>query len=102
MSNYLEYQKQITTLQELAGQARHEEVIEARKQIRELMKKYRLKPADLTQIKDKNLSAAQRRSVNAKYRDPASGKTWSGRGRTPRWLDGLNREEFLIPQGSNS
>jgi DNA-binding protein H-NS len=24
--------------------------------------------------------------VAAKYRDPASGKTWSGRGLKPRWL----------------
>jgi DNA-binding protein H-NS len=31
-----------------------------------------------------------------KYRDPASGKTWSGRGRTPRWLDGKNSSDFLI------
>lgn len=31
-----------------------------------------------------------------KYRDPQSGATWTGRGRAPRWLDGKNRDEFLI------
>lgn len=31
-----------------------------------------------------------------KYRDPASGKTWTGRGRTPRWLDGKDANEYLI------
>jgi DNA-binding protein H-NS len=29
------------------------------------------------------------------YRNPATGKTWSGRGRAPRWIDG-NRDEYLI------
>lgn len=39
--------------------------------------------------------------VPPKYRDPATGQTWSGRGRTPRWLtsaeaDGEHRDSFLI------
>ncbi|MBF3536347.1 H-NS histone family protein [Burkholderia pseudomallei] len=32
----------------------------------------------------------------AKYRDPASGAVWSGRGRAPRWIAGQDRENFLI------
>jgi DNA-binding protein H-NS len=31
-----------------------------------------------------------------KYRDPATGATWSGRGRPPRWLKDKKRERFLI------
>jgi DNA-binding protein H-NS len=27
-------------------------------------------------------------AVAAKYRDPVSGATWSGRGRRPKWFDG--------------
>jgi len=34
--------------------------------------------------------------VAPKYRDPVSGKTWTGRGMPPRWLDGQNRDDFLI------
>lgn len=34
--------------------------------------------------------------LEPKYRDPVSGKTWTGRGMPPRWLDGQNRDEFLI------
>ncbi|MFL9934238.1 H-NS histone family protein [Paraburkholderia sp. RL18-103-BIB-C] len=30
------------------------------------------------------------------YRDPASGQTWAGRGRPPMWIDGENRDEYLI------
>jgi DNA-binding protein H-NS len=30
-----------------------------------------------------------------KYRDPATGSTWSGRGKPPRWLQG-DRDAYLI------
>ena len=31
-----------------------------------------------------------------KYRDPATGDTWTGRGITPAWLRGLNPDNYLI------
>ena len=34
--------------------------------------------------------------VAAKFRDPETGKTWSGRGREPVWIKGKDREEFRI------
>ena len=34
--------------------------------------------------------------VAAKYRDPASGKEWSGRGLAPKWIAGRNKADFLI------
>jgi len=37
--------------------------------------------------------------VAPKYRDPETGKTWSGRGRVPRWLQAVARadwEQYLI------
>lgn len=30
-----------------------------------------------------------------KYRDPATGNTWNGRGKAPKWLQG-NRDDYLI------
>lgn len=46
-------------------------------------------------------AAPARKSLPAKYRDPVSGATWSGRGRTPRWIadaeaQGRSRDDFLI------
>ncbi|WP_420536683.1 H-NS family nucleoid-associated regulatory protein [Escherichia fergusonii] len=32
----------------------------------------------------------------AKYRDPKTGTTWSGRGRMPAWLVGKQLNRFLI------
>ncbi len=36
-------------------------------------------------------------SVGApKYRDPATGSTWTGRGKPPNWINGKDRESFQI------
>ena len=42
----------------------------------------------------------KRKGIKAKqkFRDPASGATWSGRGKEPAWIKGQNREDFLIPE----
>ncbi|NLD67768.1 MAG: H-NS histone family protein [Limnobacter sp.] len=42
-----------------------------------------------------------RKPVPPKYRDPETGATWSGRGRTPRWIvdaeqSGKDRSSFAI------
>jgi DNA-binding protein H-NS len=31
-----------------------------------------------------------------KYRDPATGATWTGRGKPPNWINGKDRDQFLI------
>jgi DNA-binding protein H-NS len=42
-----------------------------------------------------------RRKPDAKYQDPISGKTWSGRGKTPIWMKekiskGISKETFAL------
>jgi DNA-binding protein H-NS len=37
-----------------------------------------------------------KRSVVPKFRDLETGKTWTGRGMTPKWLVGKNRDDFRI------
>lgn len=34
--------------------------------------------------------------VEAKYINPLTGEKWSGRGKTPKWLEGKNRSDFEI------
>jgi DNA-binding protein H-NS len=46
-------------------------------------------------------SVALGTKVAPKYRDPASGRTWSGRGKTPTWLathiaSGRSKDEFAV------
>lgn len=39
-------------------------------------------------------------AVDAKYKNPETGETWSGRGRAPAWLDGANKDQFLMVASS--
>jgi len=96
MPTYQEYQEQIAKLQALAEQARQDELVEARRKVRELMDAHKLSPLDFAESNKKKKPAEKKGMVQAKYRDPDSGATWTGRGRAPRWLNGRNKEEFLI------
>jgi DNA-binding protein H-NS len=95
MKTYQEYQVQIAELQKLADAARAKETAAAREKIAAIMREHGLKYADLSTPAIVKGEKA-RTSVPAKYRDSASGKTWSGRGRAPKWLNGKERETYLI------
>ncbi|MBJ2139853.1 H-NS histone family protein [Delftia acidovorans] len=44
-----------------------------------------------------NSKAKKSASVGApKYRDPATGVTWTGRGKPPNWINGKDREQYQI------
>lgn len=80
----------------------------------DLMKALSITPAELATALEKGGSARRRgrpkqaraektpkRELPPKYRDPVSGKTWSGMGRTPFWIveadnKGVPRDQFLI------
>jgi DNA-binding protein H-NS len=96
MPTYQEYQEQIAKLQALAEQARQDELVEARRKVRELMDAHKLTPADFAEPNKTTRQAAKKGTVQAKYRDPDSGATWTGRGRAPRWLNGRAKDGFLI------
>ncbi|MCA8022750.1 H-NS histone family protein [Burkholderia metallica] len=40
--------------------------------------------------------ARKHQPARARYRDPETGATWSGRGRPPAWIDGKDRAPFEI------
>jgi DNA-binding protein H-NS len=54
-------------------------------QVRELMSQHGLTLADIG-ARATTAAAPVRGKVAAKYRDPATGQTWSGRGLQPNWL----------------
>ena len=60
-------------------------------QVRELIEAFDLTEDDLL-----GRAKSTRTPVAAKYRNPETGETWTGRGRAPRWMDGRSKEEFLI------
>ena len=59
---------------------------EAVAQVRALMAQYGLTLADIGGKGASAPRAATSKKVAAKYRDPATGATWSGRGLQPNWL----------------
>jgi len=44
-------------------------------------------------------SRDQRSKVRAKYKDPNSAATWTGRGRTPSWVQGICQNEGIDIDG---
>ena len=59
---------------------------EAIAKVRALMDEYGLTPADLSSKRGPKPTAGKGGKVAAKYRDTATGNTWSGRGLQPNWL----------------
>ncbi|WP_441295522.1 H-NS histone family protein [Massilia brevitalea] len=60
------------------------------------MDAHKLSPSDFAEPNKKAKQSEKKGMVQAKYRDPDSGATWTGRGRAPRWLNGRDKEKFLI------
>jgi DNA-binding protein H-NS len=66
--------------------AQKEDRSEAISKIRALMAEYGLTATDLVVKRGPKSSSGKGPRVAAKYRDVATGDTWSGRGLQPRWL----------------
>jgi DNA-binding protein H-NS len=102
-------EKRIAALQKTAEKLRTKDKGPAIKAILAMMAKHDISVSDL-RVEGKvvaKMKRSIRKPVAAKYEDPKSGKTWTGRGRTPRWLSGAeaagtSRDQFLIrrPAGS--
>ena len=80
-------------MRQQAEQARLAEQAVALEQIRALIIEHKLLPSDLGfTMPDKRYPT----TVAAKYRDPSTGVTWSGRGRAPKWIQGEDRAKYEI------
>ena len=95
MSTYSEIQAQIAELTRQAEAARSSELASAKSQIFAIMKEYGLTAADLGGSQ-KAKNSKVREPIAIKYKDPQSGATWTGRGRAPLWLNGKNKDDFLV------
>ncbi|WP_447915891.1 H-NS histone family protein [Delftia acidovorans] len=74
-----------------AAQAEHK--AEGIAQASALIGEYGLTAADVFPPQGKK---AKGRVGAPKYRDPATGATWTGRGKPPNWINGKDRGQFLI------
>lgn len=104
MATYKQLMAQKEALEAQLAEVRANEVAGVIEQIRGLMADYGLSVEDIQQTRRRGRPAGStagkataKEPLPAKYRDPKTGKTWSGRGRAPAWL-GKNLNRFLIAE----
>lgn len=95
MTSYAEYVEQIAKLQSLAETARKDEINGAIQKIKDLMQLHGVTVDDLSSG-TRSKAAKAKGTVAPQFKNPESGETWTGRGRSPRWLEGKDKEAFRI------
>jgi DNA-binding protein H-NS len=95
MATYKQLTAQLEKLHEEVAAAREKEVSEAIADIKAKIETYGLTAAELG-FRVGRAKVGRKTPLPAKYRNPKTGETWSGRGRAPAWLAGKNKERFLI------
>ena len=86
MASLSELLAQRAALEIQIEQTQREERSEAIARVKTLMIEHGLTAADLTTRAPAKSSPGGGKKVAAKYRNKATGETWSGRGLQPRWL----------------
>lgn len=74
---------------------KREQKSEAIKQVTLLIAQYDLTKEDIFG-RGTGARPASTGKVAPKYRNPATGATWTGRGQPPTWIAGQDRDQFLI------
>ncbi|AYQ91791.1 MAG: H-NS histone family protein [Paraburkholderia tropica] len=101
-SEYLDLIRQQRQLDEKVAHARDLVLADVVKSIVRVMLEYGVEVEDVRKAfpRSKGLSrtGVKRPRVKhvAKYLDAESGRTWSGRGRMPKWLEGKCLDDYLL------
>jgi len=91
-NSYKELLAQREALEAQIEAARKQEVSNVVAKIRSLVADYGLTAEDIfTAKRSYKITAGE-----AKFRDPATGKTWTGRGKPPDWIKGKDRSAYAI------
>ena len=95
---YEEIQSKIEELKVQAEMVKREEKQQAIDMARAMIQSFGITAKDLGLDKSPKAKTGPRpgQKVVPKYRDPQSGATWSGRGKTPKWINGADRSQYAI------
>lgn len=95
---YEEIQAKIEELKAQAEQVKAEEKAQSIAMARTMISAYGITAKDLGLDKSPKVKTGPKpgNKVAAKYRDPLTGATWSGRGKTPKWISGFDRSQYAI------
>ena len=101
MATLKELIAQREALEAQIAQTQNQERTEAIAKVRALMADHGLSLADLSTRTPKGMKETKVSKVAAKYRDKATGQTWSGRGLQPKWLkaaitSGAKLDDFKV------
>lgn len=100
MATYAALRKQIEDLTKRAEDARKAEIRQLVGDIRRQIQEFGLTPDDLFGGAARKQRSRPARAVGStnppKYRDPETGKTWTGIGKPPLWIAGKDRSGYLI------
>ena len=96
MATYKELLAQREALDNQIDQARQSELSDAVGRVKQLIEEYGLTQADVFGGARKGRMQTAGRKVAAKYRNPETNETWTGRGRQPKWIQGKNVKDFAI------
>ena len=96
MASYKQLTAQLEKLHKEVAAAREKEIAQAIADIKQKVAEYDLTAEELGFTTERKPARKTASTSDAKYRNPKTGETWSGRGRSPSWLAGKNRERFLI------
>jgi DNA-binding protein H-NS len=84
-------------LEKQIAELRQTEHADAIAKVHALIREFELTESDIFGAAPKVRKAKVLKSkVAAKYRDPITGKEWTGRGLAPKWLQGKNKADYLI------
>ena len=98
-NTYKELLIQREALEQAIASARQQELSEAIRNARELVAEFGLTVQDIFPAgrgASKSSAKSSSGKVAPKYRDPATGQTWTGRGKAPKWIGDKDRKPFLI------
>lgn len=95
MASYKELVAQREKIEKQIEEARAREVAQVIAEVKQKIQEYELTAKDLGLAVVDGRRRAVRAPLAAKYMNPATGETWSGRGRAPKWI-GKSKEKFLI------
>ena len=96
MATYKELLKQQEALALQVEEARKREISDAVTLVRQMVSEFGLTERDVFPSGRKSGGTRAGGKVAPKYRDPATGQTWTGRGKAPKWIDGKDRSKYLI------
>ena len=95
MTSYKELLAQKHALDQHIAEVRKAEATHALAQVRQLIQEFGFTAQQVFPWKPAPIKR-ERRQGEVRYRNPATGATWTGRGRAPAWIAGQDRRQFAV------